>query len=110
MSLRREFTLLLSGRRKNFQLAQTKETPCYIATSLQSQNIYISWTKGTPPIEINVFFRAFPLFRTSKTTFYAYDRKNTNDDNDGCNNNYDGNFDDNDDKNYHKQTNLKSFG
>ena len=42
------------------------------------------------------------LFRTSKTTFYAYDRKSTNDDNDGCNNNYDGNFDDNDDKNYQK--------
>ena len=35
-------------------------------------------------------------------TFYAYDRKNTNDDNDGCNDNYDGNFDDNDDKNYQK--------
>ena len=75
MSLRRGFALLLSGRRKNFQLAKTKESPCYIATSLQSQNIYISWTKGTPPIEINVFFRASPLFRTSKTTFYAYDRK-----------------------------------
>ena len=34
--------------------------------------------------------------------FCAYDRKNTNDDNDGCNDNYDGNFDDNDDKNYQK--------
>ena len=42
-------------------------------------------------------------------TFYAYDRKNTNDDNDGCNHNYDGNVDDNDDKNYQK-TNIKSFG
>ena len=46
------------------------------------------------------------LFRTSKTTFYAYDRKNTNDDNDGCNNNYDGNFDDNDDKNYQKNKQI----
>ena len=43
-----------------------------------------------------------PLFRTSKTTFCAYDRKNADDDNDGCNDNYDGNFDDNDDKNYQK--------
>ena len=46
------------------------------------------------------FGQLVPLFRTSKTTFCAYDRNNTNDDNDGCNNNYDGNFDDNDDKNY----------
>ena len=30
--------------------------------------------------------------------FCAYDRKNTNYDNDGCNDNYDGNLDDNDDK------------
>ena len=41
------------------------------------------------------FGQLVPLFRTSKTTFYAYDRKNTNDDNDGCNNNYDGNVDHN---------------
>ena len=32
------------------------------------------------------------------TVFCAYDRKNADDDNDGCNDNYDGNFDDNDDK------------
>ena len=42
--------------------------------------------------------------------FYAYDRKNANDDNDGCNENYDGNFDYNDDKNDRKQTNIKSVG
>ena len=30
--------------------------------------------------------------------FCAYDRKNTNYDNGGCNDNYDGNFDNNDDK------------
>ena len=30
--------------------------------------------------------------------FCAYDRKNADDDNDGCNDNYDGNFYDNDDK------------
>ena len=29
-------------------------------------------------------------FSDVKTTFYAYDRKSTNDDNDGYNNNYDG--------------------
>ena len=49
------------------------------------------------------------LFRTSKTTFYAYDRKSTNDDNDGCDNNYDGNFDDNDDKNNQKTNKYKEF-
>ena len=32
--------------------------------------------------------------------FCAYDRKNTNYDNDDCNDNHDGNFDDNDDKNH----------
>ena len=47
-----------------------------------------------------------PLFQTSKTTFNAYDRKNTNDDNDGCNANYDGHFDDNDDKNYQKNIQI----
>ena len=35
--------------------------------------------------------------------------KNTNDDNDGCNNNYEGNFDDNDDKNYQKTNKYKEF-
>ena len=35
--------------------------------------------------------------------------KNTNDDNDGCHENYDVNFDDNDDKNDQK-TDIKSFG
>ena len=49
------------------------------------------------------------LFRTSKTTFYAYDRKSTNDDNDGCDNNYDGNFDDNDDKKNQKTNKYKEF-
>ena len=42
------------------------------------------------------------FFRTSKTTFCAYDRKLFDDDNDGCNDNYDdnyGNFDDDYDKN-----------
>ena len=42
------------------------------------------------------------FFRTSKTTFCAYDRKHFDDDNDGCNDNYDdnyGNFDDDYDKN-----------
>ena len=46
------------------------------------------------------FGQLVPLFWMSKTMFCAYDRKNTNDDNDGCNDNYDGNFDDNYDKNY----------
>ena len=47
-----------------------------------------------------------PQFRATCTSFsvvkndvFAYDRKNTNYDNHGCNDNYDGNFDDNDDKN-----------
>ena len=43
------------------------------------------------------------FFRTSKTTFCAYERRKKIDyDNDGCNDNYDdnyGNFDDNYDKN-----------
>ena len=70
-------------------------------------------------MEKNVFFLALPespkppphdpnsgnlvlFFRTSKTTFCAYDQKKFNDDNDGCNDNYDdnyGNFDDDYDKN-----------
>ena len=49
------------------------------------------------------------LFWTSKTTFYAYDRKNTTDDNDGCNDNYNGNFDDNDEKNYQKTNKYEQF-
>ena len=36
--------------------------------------------------------------------------KNTNDDNDGCNNSYEGNFDDNDDKNYQKTNKYKVLG
>ena len=55
------------------------------------------------------FGQLVPLFRTSKTTFCAYDRKNADDDNDGCNDNYDGNFDDNDDKNDHKTYKDKEF-
>ena len=67
----------------------------------------------------NVFFRALPespkppppdpnsgnlvlFFKTSKTTFCAYDRIFFDNDNDGFNDNYDdnfGNFDDNYDKN-----------
>ena len=47
------------------------------------------------------FGQLVPQFRTSKTTFCACDRKNTNYDNDDCNDNYDGHFDDNGDKNYH---------
>ena len=41
--------------------------------------------------------------------FCDQDRKNTDDDNDGCNDNYDGNFDDNDDKNYQKTYKYKEF-
>ena len=43
------------------------------------------------------------FFLPSKTTFCAYDRKITDDDNDCYHDNFDGNFghfDDNDDKNY----------
>ena len=65
--------------------------------------------KERPPPPSPYFGQLVPLFRTSKTTFYEYDRKNTNDDNDGCNNNYDGNFDDNDDKNYQKTNKYKEF-
>ena len=43
------------------------------------------------------------FFWTSKTKFCAYDRKNADDDTDGCNDNYDNNLDDNDDKNYQKK-------
>ena len=51
------------------------------------------------------------LFRISKTMFCAYDRKHTNYDNDGCNDNYDGNVDDNYDIKWpNKHTNIKSFG
>ena len=39
-----------------------------------------------------------PFFPDVKTTFCVYDRKNTNHDNDGCNDNYDGNFVDHDGK------------
>ena len=37
---------------------------------------------------------------SDNVTYWAvrWQLKNTNDDNDGCNNNYDGNFDDNDNK------------
>ena len=42
--------------------------------------------------------------------FSAYDRKNADDDNDGCKGNDDGNFDDNDDKNDQKTYNIRSFG
>ena len=44
------------------------------------------------------------FFQPTKTTFCAYDgKKNTDDDNNRCHDNFDqnfGNFDDNDDKNY----------
>ena len=43
------------------------------------------------------------FFRPTKTTFCAYDGKNTDDDNNRCHDNFDqnfGNFDDNDDKKY----------
>ena len=43
------------------------------------------------------------FFQPTKTTFCAYDGKNTDDDNNRCHDNFDqnfGNFDDNDDKNY----------
>ena len=70
--------------------------------------------KGRHQQKKNVFFRALPespkpqfgqlgpLFFTSKTTFWAYDRKKFDADNEGCNDNYDDNyrnFDDNSDKN-----------
>ena len=42
--------------------------------------------------------------QTSNTTFYAYDRKKSNDINDVCNDTYDDNFDDNDVKNDRKTT------
>ena len=38
-----------------------------------------------------------------------YDRKNADNDNDGCNDNYDGKFDDNYDKNYQKTYKCKKF-
>ena len=57
-----------------------------------------------PPPHLGIFNLSF---RTSKTAFYAHDRKNTNDDNDGCNENYDCNFDDNHDRNYQKKNNYK---
>ena len=41
------------------------------------------------------FAQLIPLFRTPKMTFYVYDRKNTDNDYDGCNDNCDDNFDDN---------------
>ena len=41
------------------------------------------------------FAQLIPLFRTPKMTFYAYERKNTDNDYDGCNDNCDDNFDDN---------------
>ena len=41
-----------------------------------------------PPISGNLYI----FFWTSKTTFCAYDRKNTNNDNDGCNYNNDADY------------------
>ena len=49
------------------------------------------------------------FFGRQKTTYYVYDRKNTNGDNDGCNDTYDGNFDDNDGKKDQK-TKKEIFG
>ena len=57
---------------------------------------------GKTSAEKNVYFGPL-FFRTSKTTFCAYNRKHFYDDNDGCNDNYDenyGHFDDDYEKNY----------
>ena len=47
-----------------------------------------------PPIRATWSF----FFQTSKRRFARMTEKSTGDDNDGCNDNYDGHFDDNDDK------------
>ena len=74
--------------------------------------------KGRHQDKIKVLIRALPelakppppnsgtlvlFFQPTKTSFCAYDGKNTDDDNNCCHDNFDqnfGNFDDNDDKNY----------
>ena len=62
-----------------------------------------------------VYFRILPLnlpiylfVGRKKKTIWAYDRKKTNDNNDGCNDN-DGHFDDNDAKKYHKTYKYYDF-
>ena len=96
-------------------------------------SIEVDWKvcfhKGRPPKKKNVYFRALPklalppptppnsgnlvlFFRTSKTTYCAYDRKSIDDDDDGWNHDYDGdddNIDAIDDKNDQKHTNIMTF-
>ena len=84
-------------------------------------------TQGRYQKRMHVFFRALPelakpppppppnsgnlvlFFRTSKRRFARMKEKSTGDDNDGCNDNYDGHFDDNDDKNDQKTYKYHDF-
>ena len=61
-----------------------------------------SFFRVLPKLSPPLIRATWTSFLDVKTTFCAYDRKNTDDDNDTCNDGNDGNFDENDDKNDQK--------
>ena len=59
---------------------------------VREQLMYKQILPGIAELPLSPYFgQLVPLFWKSKMTFCAYDRKNADDDNDGCNDNYDAN-------------------